>query len=163
MGCFAFICLMDKLNFPNYKFNIKKSDEDLLIFDEVRKKYIVLTPEEWVRQHLVFYLAQEKKFPQSCMKLEMQLKINTLQRRPDIVVYNNSGNPIFIAECKAPNIKITQDVFEQIAQYNLILKVPYLMVSNGLNHYYCKVNFETKSITFIEDLPNYHDLQKNIS
>ena len=103
---------MELLNFPNYKFNIKKGEKDLMLFDEVRKKYVVLTPEEWVRQHLVRFLFTEKNFPQSCMKMEMQLKINNLQRRPDLVVYNNSGEPIFIAECKATNIQITQKVFE---------------------------------------------------
>lgn len=149
---------MEELNFPKYKFNINKGPKGWLIFDKVRRKNIVLTPEEWVRQHLVEFLISEKYVPPTLMRMEMPLTVHQLSRRPDLVVYNSFGEPVIIAECKAPNIKISQNVFEQIAQYNLKLKVPYLMVTNGLTHYYCFADFNTKSIKFIPELPSYHEL-----
>ncbi len=149
---------MVKLNFPEGKFKIYKSPDGVFIFDLVRKKQILLTPEEWVRQHLINYLNVEKNYPLSLMKLEMQLNINNLKRRPDLVVYSKQGNPIFIGECKAPNIGISQDVFEQIAQYNIALKVPYLLVTNGMNHYQCKVDHQSNKITFLQEIPSYDEL-----
>lgn len=149
---------MEKLNFPTYKFNIIKSGQKLKIFDSLRKKYLVLTPEEWVRQHCVNFLAEQLLVPYGFIKLEMQLDVNKLQRRADIVVYNNQLQPILIVECKAPQINISQKTFDQIARYNLALKVPYLMVTNGLNHFYCKINIAEKSFNFLPQLPLYNDL-----
>ena len=115
----------------------------------------MLTPEEWVRQHLVQYLVLEKNYPRSLIKLEGGLKLNSLKKRTDVVVYNNEGAKILLIECKAPSVKITQKVFDQIARYNIVHKVPLLMVSNGLSHFYCEINFEKNSYQFVEDIPRY--------
>ena len=143
------------LNLPPYQFKIKQENSCFYIFDEIRKKHLVLTPEEWVRQHLVQYLVLEKNSPRSLIKLEGGLKLNSLKKRTDVVVYNNEGAKILLIECKAPSVKITQKVFDQIARYNIVHKVPLLMVSNGLSHFYCEINFEKNSYQFVEDIPRY--------
>jgi len=112
---------MQKLNLPSYDFNIKNSKNKPYIFDVLRKKFIVLTPEEWVRQHFVKYLITEKKYPTSIIAIEKQLIINNRKKRTDILIFNVAGNPDIIVECKAPSIKITQNTFDQIARYNLKL------------------------------------------
>jgi hypothetical protein len=147
---------MQKLNLPTYSFKLKSNEKHTLIFDNLRKKYFVLTPEEWVRQHYVQFLIQEKKYPISLIALEKQLTINNLKKRTDIVVFNTSGNPDIIVECKAPHIKITQETFDQIARYNLKLKANYLIVTNGLEHYYCKMDFENEQYVFLKEIPNYN-------
>jgi hypothetical protein len=146
---------MQKLNLPSYKFKLKSSENKTLIFDKLRKKYMVLTPEEWVRQHYVYFLIEEKKYPISLIALEKQLTINNRKKRTDILVFNSDGNPEIIVECKAPSIKITQDTFDQIARYNLKLKANYLVVTNGLEHFYCKMDFENETYIFLKDIPNY--------
>ncbi|PCH78135.1 MAG: restriction endonuclease subunit R [Flavobacteriaceae bacterium] len=146
---------MQQLNLPPYKLKVKSSENKLLIFDIVRKKYIVLTPEEWVRQHYIHYLVQEKKYPISLIAVEKQLKVNTRTKRTDIVIYNRQGTPEIIVECKAPSIKISQHVFDQIARYNMELKAPYLIVTNGMFHYYCRQNFEKKCYEFLRDIPEF--------
>jgi hypothetical protein len=127
---------MQKLNLPNYKFRLKSSENKTLIFDNLRKKYMVLTPEEWVRQHFVQFLIEEKKYPASLIALEKQLTLNNRKKRTDILVFNKEGNHDIIVECKAPKIKITQATFDQIARYNLKLKANFLVVTNGLDHFY---------------------------
>ncbi len=149
---------MITLNLPKANILLSRKEGQVFVHCLIRKKSILLTPEEWVRQHVVSFLLVEKRYPLSLMKLEMHLKLNGLVRRPDIVVYNNNGIPIVIVECKASNVKINQQTFEQIAQYNIKLQVPYLMVSNGINHYYCKANFESKQTTFIKEIPKYENL-----
>lgn len=146
---------MQQLNLPPYKLKVKSSENKLLIFDIVRKKYIVLTPEEWVRQHFIHYLVEEKNYPISLIAVEKQLKVNTRTKRTDIVIYNTQGAPEIIVECKAPSIKISQHVFDQIARYNMELKAPYLIVTNGLFHYYCCQNFEKKRYEFLQDIPAF--------
>lgn len=146
---------MQVLNLPHFKFKIKSTENKYFIFDIVRKKYIVLTPEEWVRQHIVHYLIFKKKYPISLIAVEKQLTINTLNKRTDIVVYSSNGKPHIIVECKASNIKINQEVFNQIARYNLKLNANYLMVSNGLEHYYCKIDSENEKYNFLKELPHY--------
>ncbi|MBC8052696.1 MAG: type I restriction enzyme HsdR N-terminal domain-containing protein [Sphingobacteriaceae bacterium] len=143
------------LNFPSYPFKIKQETSTTYIFDELRKKYLVLTPEEWVRQHVVQYIIQEKGYPRSLIKLEGGLKLNSLQKRTDIVVFNTVGEKILLIECKAPSVKITQKTFDQIARYNIIHKVPLLFVSNGLDHYTCKINLMEKNYQFVENLPHF--------
>jgi hypothetical protein len=147
---------MIKLNLPNYNFKIKNSENKTLIFDKLRKKYLVLTPEEWVRQHFVQYLIREKKYPVSLIALEKQLTVNNLKKRSDILVFNTDGHSQIIVECKAPQIKITQDTFDQIARYNLKLKAHYLIVTNGLEHYYCKMDFENEAYIFLPEIPAYN-------
>lgn len=146
---------MQKLNLPAYTFKLKSNEKHTLIFDNLRKKYFVLTPEEWVRQHFVRFLIDEKKYPVSLIALEKQLTINNLKKRTDIVVYNTFGSPNIIVECKAPQIKISQDTFDQIARYNLKLKATYLIVTNGLEHYFCKMDFENETYIFLKEIPDY--------
>lgn len=146
---------MQRLNLPTYNFKLKSSENKTLIFDKLRKKYVVLTPEEWVRQHYVCFLIEEKKYPISLIALEKQLIINNRKKRTDILVFNNEGNHEIIIECKAPSIKITQDTFDQIARYNLKLKANYLIVTNGLEHFYCKMDFEKEIYIFLKDIPKY--------
>ena len=146
---------MQKLNLPNYNLKLKSSENKTLIFDIVRKKYMVLTPEEWVRQHFVHYLIDEKKYPVSLIAVEKQLTVNNLKKRSDILVYNALGLPEIIVECKAPRIKITQATFDQIARYNLKLNADLLVVSNGLQHYISKMDFENEKYIFLEEIPCY--------
>ena len=147
---------MQKLNLPNFNFKIKNSENKMLIFDNLRKKYLVLTPEEWVRQHFVHYLISEKKYPISLIAIEKQLTLNTRKKRTDILVFNQIGTPELIVECKAPSVKITQDTFDQIARYNLKLNANYLIVTNGLTHFYCKMDFKNKTYIFLRDIPAYN-------
>ncbi|MGK0235753.1 MAG: hypothetical protein ACI9EK_002293 [Psychroserpens sp.] len=147
---------MQKLNLPTYNFKFKSSENKTLIFDKLRKKYMVLTPEEWVRQHFVYFLIEEKKYPISLIALEKQLTINNRKKRTDILVFNTAGNPEIIVECKAPSIKITQATFDQIARYNLKLKATYLIVTNGLEHFYCKMDFENETYIFLKEVPDYN-------
>ena len=147
---------MQKLNLPSYNFKFKSSENKTLIFDKLRKKYMVLTPEEWVRQHFVYFLIEEKKYPISLIALEKQLTINNRKKRTDILVFNTAGNHKIIVECKAPSIKITQATFDQIARYNLKLKATYLIVTNGLEHFYCKMDFENETYIFLKEVPDYN-------
>ena len=146
---------MQKLNLPTYNFKLKSSENKTLIFDNLRKKYLVLTPEEWVRQHFVRFLINEKKYPTSLIALEKQLTINNRKKRTDILIFNKDGNPDIIVECKAPSIKITQDTFDQIARYNLKLKANFLIVTNGLEHFYCKMDFEKETYVFLKEISEY--------
>jgi hypothetical protein len=147
---------MQKLNLPSYSFKLKSNEKHTLIFDNLRKKYLVLTPEEWVRQHVVRFLIKEKKYPASLIALEKQLIINNLKKRTDIVVFNKEGNPHIIVECKAPTIKINQDTFDQIARYNLKLNANYLMITNGLEHYFCQLDTTNETYVFLENIPDYY-------
>ena len=147
---------MQKLNLPTYNFKLKSNEKHTLIFDNLRKKYFVLTPEEWVRQHFVQFLIEEKKYPVSLIALEKQLVVNNLKKRTDIVIYNKLGVPDIIVECKAPHIKISQDTFDQIARYNLKLKAKYLIVTNGIEHYFCRMDFENETYIFLNDIPKYN-------
>ena len=146
---------MQVLNFPQYTFRFKNSENKVAIFDEIRKKFIILQPEEWVRQHCVQYLIQHKNYPKSLINVEKELTINDLKKRYDIVVFNPNGSIFLIVECKAPEIKINQSTFDQVAQYNLKLNATYLMVTNGLEHYYCKMDFVNERYQFLEDIPDY--------
>ena len=147
---------MQKLNFPTYSFRLKNSKNKRLIFDEIRKKFMVLQPEEWVRQHCVQYLIQVKKYPKSLINIEKELHVNDLKKRYDIVVFNSDGSIHLIVECKAPKITINQTTFDQIARYNLALKANYLMITNGLNHYYCTMDFKNERYQFLKDIPDYN-------
>ncbi|MGA1227319.1 MAG: type I restriction enzyme HsdR N-terminal domain-containing protein [Tamlana sp.] len=146
---------MQNLNFPTYSFRFKNSENKISIFDSIRKKFVVLQPEEWVRQHCVQFLLNEKKIPKSLINVEKELTINSLKKRYDIVVFNKDGSIHLIVECKAPYITIKQDAFDQIAQYNLKLNATFLMVTNGLNHYYCQMDFKNECYQFLLDIPKY--------
>ena len=146
---------MQQLNFPSYSFRFKNSENKVSIFDEIRKKFIILTPEEWVRQHVVWILLEEKKYPKSLINVEKVLKVNGLRKRYDIVVFNPDGSIFVLVECKAPEIKTAQATFDQIARYNMTLKAQFLMVTNGLNHYFCQMDFENEKYEFLRELPDY--------
>ncbi|MFC6876028.1 type I restriction enzyme HsdR N-terminal domain-containing protein [Flavobacterium myungsuense] len=146
---------MQPLNFSSYNFRFKNSENKVAIFDEIRKKFIILTPEEWVRQHVVQFLLQEKKYPKSHINVEKLLKINDLKKRYDVVVFNADGSIRILIECKAPEIKIAQNTFDQIARYNLTLRAEFLMVTNGHNHYFCQMDFENEKYHFMKELPHF--------
>ncbi|MBT0608531.1 type I restriction enzyme HsdR N-terminal domain-containing protein [Aequorivita echinoideorum] len=152
---------MQKLNFPEYSFRFKSSENKTLVFDEIRKKFVVLTPEEWVRLHVVQFLLKEKRFPKSLINVEKQLKLNGIIKRYDVVLFKNDGSIFLIIECKAPSVPITQHTFDQIARYNLALEAQYLMVSNGLQHYYCQMDFEKECYHFLKEIPSYNKVSKN--
>ena len=144
-----------QLNLPNLAIKTKLVEGTTQVFDVVRKKYFKLTPEEWVRQNFIHYLNIEKNYPMGLMGVERMVKYNNLQTRADIIIYNKEGRPTMIVECKAPNVKITQDAFYQIAKYNLKLKVQYLIVTNGMQHYCCKMQYNSNAMKFLEEIPRY--------
>jgi hypothetical protein len=147
--------VLQDLNFPKFTFRFKNSENKVSIFDEIRKKFIILQPEEWVRQHTVRFLMEHKNYPKSLINVEKELKLNGLSKRYDVVVFNPDGSLHLIVECKAPKIKINQSTFDQIARYNLELNATYLMVTNGINHYYCQMDFENEKYVFLKDIPKY--------
>ena len=143
-----------QLQFSKYDFKIRVEDQQVqTIFDIVRRKYIRLTPEEWVRQHIIHYLVFDHQFPRALISVEKQLLLNDLQKRTDIVLYARDGSPRLIVECKAPEVQITQQVFDQVARYNLTLKVPYLWVTNGNQNALCRIDHGKSSWTVLENLP----------
>ncbi len=149
---------MLELNLPPYEKKITKKDDKPFILDVIRRQYVALTPEEWVRQNFVHFLIEYKGYPQSLMANEVQLKLNGMSRRCDTVVYDRTLRPRVIVEYKAPSVSITQKVFEQICRYNMVLQVDYLIVSNGLAHYCCRIDYSTRSYTFLQEIPEYKDL-----
>ncbi len=150
--------LLLPLNLPPYPFRIADQNGQLSLFDEIRKRHIVITPEEWVRQHFVQYLIRQKHYPKTLIKLEGGHKLNGMAKRSDIVVFNPGGEKILLVECKAPSVPIDQKTFDQVARYNMVHKVKLLAVSNGLQHYYCRIDFEKRGYQFIEELPDYKDI-----
>lgn len=150
---------MQKLNFNDYVFRFRNSGR-VSIFDEIRKKFIVLTPEEWVRQHVVHFLLHEKKYPKSLINVEKVLTVNGLTKRYDVVVFNPDGSIFILVECKAPQIKISQMVFDQIARYNMTMQSQLLMVTNGFDHYFCSMDYQNERYVFLQELPVYELNQK---
>lgn len=146
---------MEQLNFKRYPIPIKNKENKRYIFDIVRKKDILLTPEEWVRQHCIRYLIQDKNYPLGLINVEKKIEQFGRIKRYDIVVYSITGKTCILVECKAPSIKINQATFDQIAQYNLSMDSAYLMVTNGLQHIYCQINTEKNAFHFLKELPNY--------
>lgn len=146
---------MQPLNFPSYTFRVKNSENRTLIFDSIRKKFVVLTPEEWVRQHVVQFLLKDKNYPLSHINVEKQIKWNGLVKRYDVVVFNPNGELHILVECKAPAIAISQSTFDQIAQYNIKLNANYLMVTNGLSHFYCQTHPEAEKYKFMQEIPDF--------
>ena len=143
---------MIKLNFPDFKFNLKNKDNKPHIFDILRKKLILLTPEEWVRQHVINFLISYN-IPKNHIAVEKKIIINKMTKRFDLVVYDRNGNVLLLVECKAPNVKINQKVFDQTSIYNKYLKSKYLMITNGLNHFYFKVDSKAKTYNFVKNFP----------
>lgn len=147
------------LNFPLSKFKIKDENGKLFVFDDSRKKFVALSPEEWVRQNCLHYLRDYKKFPISLLAVEKGIKVNSINLRYDIVAYSRNAKPILLVECKAPDVKISQSTFDQIAVYNMELKVPFLLITNGLQHFSCVINFEERRYDFLKDIPDFGDIK----
>ena len=146
---------MLELNLPSADIRLERRNGRLFIWDFVRRRWVTLTPEEWVRQHFVHFLIGHKGYPQSLMANEVQLKLNGMSRRCDTVVYDRALKPRVIVEYKAPTVNITQQVFDQICRYNMVLQVDYLIVSNGLSHYCCKLDYASRTYIFLEEIPDY--------
>ena len=146
---------MQKLNLPEYSFRLKKERGKQLIFDLIRKKFVVLTPEEWVRQNFIQYLVSEKNYPRNLMAVEKQVKVNGKQRRFDLLIYSRNGQPRLIVEFKAPGVKITQDAFDQVVRYNMALRVDKVIVSNGLQHFACTIDYKKNSFFYLKEIPEY--------
>ena len=146
------------LNLPSFAVKIQQRNGKSLIFDPLRKKYVALTPEEWVRQHFTHFLTDHKGYPKGLLANEIQLDLNGTKKRCDTVLFNKDLSARMIVEYKAPHIAITQAVFDQITRYNMVLKVDYLIVSNGIIHYCCKIDYQSMSYSFLPDIPSYTDL-----
>lgn len=152
---------MQQLNLPEYSFRIVKDDRRLMIFDAVRRKYVVLTPEEWVRQNFVRYLIEAGNYPPGLIGIEVMSPYNNLRKRVDVLVHDRRGIPVMIVECKAPDVPVDEKVFDQIVCYNMGFKVKCLVVTNGLYHYACKIDMENKQYAFLMNIPTYEDLLNN--
>ena len=149
---------MIQLTLPPYQIRVKETHGRKQIFDILRRKYVALTPEEWVRQHFIHYLVEHKNYPSSLLANEVSLQIGEKRMRADSVLYDNQLHPRIIIEYKAPNITLTQKVFDQITVYNLLLHVDYLIVSNGMTTYICKMDYEKQTYKFLEAIPNYENI-----
>lgn len=150
---------METLNFPEFTFRYKEENGKKFILDEVRGKYVVLTPEEWVRQNFLRFMSEHLHYPASLTGVEKKLKINQMSQRCDIILYNRKGRAVLIVECKAPPVKITQAVLAQAARYNTNLKVPYLVLTNGLQHYCIYTDMKTGSYSVETNFPDNESLQ----
>lgn len=146
---------MKQLIFPSYSFRLRTTGNIDEIWDATRKKWIVVTPEEWVRQHLIEFLVVEKKFPRGLLSIEKGLRVNGMLKRTDVVAFDTGFKPMLLAECKAPGVKITQSTFDQAARYNLALRVAQLVITNGTEIFCCKIDFEKGSYQFVDDIPVY--------
>lgn len=149
---------MQTLNLPVTEFRVRSKGERQEIFDSVRRKFVALTPEEWVRQHFIHYLRERLNVPFSLIAVEASLQVNRLKKRGDIVVYGKDGKPCLIVECKAPEVNVSQAVFDQVAMYNMALKVPYLVVTNGLVHFACRIDHTNRKIKFLKEIPDYEQM-----
>jgi type I site-specific restriction endonuclease len=147
---------MQALNLPTYLFNIKSEEGRKFILDIIRRKYVALTPEEWVRQNFIRYLHEEKQYPLSLMSVESSFALYKLNKRSDILIHDRKGKPLAMVECKSPEVKISKEVFEQIIRYNLTYKLSYLMVTNGLQHFCCKLNHQHQSTEFLKEVPEFN-------
>ena len=146
---------MYKLNLPTFDFKLSSKDSKIFIFDIIRKKHYVLTPEEWVRQNLIHYLVLNLNYPKSLIKVEAKLKYNNLTKRADILVYDNNFAIKLLVECKSYKIKLNKSAFDQASVYNKKFKSEYLMVSNGINHFCCKYDWKNKNIIYTDSFPDY--------
>jgi len=149
---------MKKLNLPEYDFQQRSEEGKQFILDPFRKRYVLLTPEEEVRQRFARYLVEDRGYPASLIQTEYTLNLNGMVRRCDILVDKPAGTPYVLVECKAPSVKIVQDTFDQAARYNMVFRVSYLMVTNGLKHYCCTLDFDTRSVKYLESIPAYQDI-----
>ena len=144
---------MIQLNFPTYKFKLKNRENKSYVWDPVRKKWVVLQPEEWVRQHCIAFLLEDKKYPLELINVEKKIQLNGRSKRYDIIVFQPTGKPHILIECKSPTVSITQKSFDQIAKYNMALNSEYLMVTNGMDHYFCQIDASKTKYQFLKSLP----------
>ena len=144
---------MIQLNFPTYKFNLKNRENKSYVWDPVRKKWVVLQPEEWVRQHCIAFLVEDKKYPLELINVEKKIQLNGRSKRYDIIVFQPTGKPHILIECKSPTVSITQKSFDQIAKYNMALNSKYLMITNGIDHYFCQIDAAKAKYQFLKSLP----------
>ena len=149
---------MIQLNLPDYPIRLSGTQEHPSIFDILRRKYVALTPEEWVRQHFIHFLINQKNYPVTLLANEIKLQVGNKTLRADSVLYDRELRPRMIVEYKAPHIPITQKVFDQISTYNMLMHVDYLVVSNGLQHYCCKMDYDNQKYLFLEDIPDYQNI-----
>lgn len=149
---------MQKLNLPEFRFRIKEQNRQVLIFDEFRRKWMVLSPEEWVRQNFLKYLTEMKGFPKTLLAVEKKVDINGLPQRFDLLVYNRNGLPLLVAEFKSPAVNIDQQTFDQAVRYNSRLMAPYVLVSNGLSHFISKIDFASGTSGFLKEIPSFREL-----
>ena len=152
---------MNPLNLPPYDIKVSEKDGKRLIFDELRRKHVALTPEEWVRQHFVHYLIEHLGYPAGLLANEVELKIGDKRLRCDSILFDKQAHPLMIIEYKAPNIQLAQRVFNQISAYNLLLHVDYLMVSNGMQHICCRMDYERQSYHFLQKIPTYGEVMSD--
>lgn len=150
---------MQKLNFPQYEFDVRREDDQLFILDQIRKKWVVLTPEEWVRQHTIYYLVGQKKYPAGLIGVEKSIKVNKMNKRFDLVCYNQNTQPVLLVECKAPEVEITQTVLDQALRYNSQLQVNYLLLTNGITHVIAFIDYENKKLEYLNDIPAFDKLK----
>jgi hypothetical protein len=150
---------LPQLCFPVSNFKLKEEGDKFYIFDQSRRKFVLLTSEEWVRQNCLHFLHEYKNFPISLLSVEKSFKLNNLLLRYDIVAYSNKAKPVLLVECKAPEVNITQRTFDQIAVYNLELKVPYLLVTNGIDLFCCSVDFDNSRFIFLKEIPDYQAIK----
>ncbi len=149
---------LKELNLPEYSFRITTQNGKEMIFDPLRRKYVRLTPEEWVRQNFVRYLVNEGKYPSGLIGIEVSFVFNRLKKRADILVHNRMGEPVMVVECKSPDVRLDDDVFDQIATYNLQFRVPYLVVTNGMVHYACRFDTDENKYKDLLTIPFYNEL-----
>lgn len=150
---------LEKLNLPDYQYRVNQKKGQVEIFCLVRKKFVMLTPEEWVRQHFINYLVQHQHYPKAMVQVEREIIFNNLKKRFDVVVYNPMGAPFMLIECKAASVKLSQKTFMQASVYNLNLKSDYLVITNGLNHFCCKIDHQLQKYHFLKELPGYPKVQ----
>lgn len=150
---------MIRLNLPDFTFRIREQNSRGEIFDPVRRIFVALTPEEWVRQNFIQFLVQEKNIPLSLIGVEKTHTLYKMKRRSDLLIFGDQGLPVMVVECKAPTVKISQKSFDQVARYNIILKVKYLVVTNGLQHICSLIDFEQGTYSFLEEIPDYSVLK----
>lgn len=146
------------LNLPTFPFSIKETNGKKQIYDSIRKRFVAMTPEEWVRQHIIRLLIEQYGVPAGLMGVEQRVKVGVLSQRADIVVYNRSGQPILIVEVKSPNVAISQEVLDQASRYNIALNVKFLILSNGLNHLILRFDSEKKAYEIVAKMPQYTDM-----
>jgi len=149
---------MELLNLPRYFFRLKEQNGKKYIFDEVRRRFVLLTPEEWVRQNMVRFLVDDRQYPQALISVEKAFSQFRRRNRYDLLIHDRSGEPLMIVECKAPGVEITQQVFDQATRYNISQKARYMLITNGIKHYCCQMNPGSQQYSFLQEIPEYMEL-----